>query len=295
MVVRTLMIPLAIKQQKSMAKMSKLAPETEKIKKKYEGLKDAASKQKMQAETQALYSKAGVNPLGGCLPLLIQLPIFIALFYIMQQSYLFIDRMGEIYRRLGELAMQVTPDWVIPLHPIAVEKIASGRQFDIGIPDNLIKLLYSFSQQEWTTYLASIPADISSQMAGLVAEIEINKSLTYFMSIDLLERPTFGSIAIMIPILCAITTFLQSWLMNKMTVATNDTIKMQQKMMLIMMPAMMGYFTFTFPAGVGLYWLSSTVYHVFQQLILNRKYSNKDNNTVNDGKDSKNRKKGGRN
>ena len=282
MVVRTLMVPLAIKQQKSMANMQKLQPEMEKIKKKYGGSKDPEMKKKMTAETQMLYSKAGVNPLGGCLPLIIQLPIFIALFYIMQQSYLFIDKMGAVYRELGALAMQVTPDWVLPLHPFAVEKIATGRQFDIGVFDNLVKLLYSFTPGEWATYLASVPADISAQMSVLVAEIEVNKSLTYFLSIDLLERPTFTSIAILIPILCAITTFLQSWLMNKITVATNDTVRMQQKMMLIMMPAMMGYFTFTFPAGVGLYWLSSTVYHVFQQLILNKKYINKDKVTVNE-------------
>lgn len=301
MVVRAFMIPLAIKQQKSMASMQKLQPEIEKIKKKHGDSKDPEVKKKMNTELQVLYSKAGVSPLGGCLPLLIQMPIFIALFYIMQQSYLFIGKMGDIYRRLGELAMQVTHDhlggvflseaspgleslapWVRALYPFTTNKISTGREFDIGVSDNLVKLMYSFTPAEWTQYLGSISSDISEQMSVLVSQIEVNKNLTRFLTIDLLEQPTFASIAILIPILCAVTTFLQSWLMNRVTVAANDTVKMQQKMMLFMMPAMMGYFTFTFPAGVGLYWLSSTVFHVFQQMILNKKYAKKD--TVNESK-----------
>ncbi|MCL2699194.1 MAG: YidC/Oxa1 family membrane protein insertase, partial [Defluviitaleaceae bacterium] len=274
-VVRALMIPLAIKQQKSMAGMSKLAPEMEKIKKKYGDSKDPAQKQKMTAETQALYSKAGVNPLGGCLPLLVQFPIFIALFYIMQQSYLFIEKMGEVYRQIGALAMQVTPDWVNPLRPIAAYKIAPGREFDIGILSNLQKLFYSFTPDEWTSYLANIPSDIAAQMTPLVEQAAYERTLTWFVGIDLLAQPSLASVSILIPLLCAITTFLQSWLMNKATVATSDAMKMQQRMMLIMMPIMMGWFTFTFPAGVGLYWLSSTVFHIFQQLVLNKKYLHK--------------------
>ena len=272
MVVRALMIPLAIKQQKSMASMQKLQPEMEKIKKKYSSSKDPEAKKKMQIETQTLYSKAGVNPLGGCLPLIIQMPIFFALFYIMQQSYLFISKMGEIYRQLAALAMQVSPDWVQPLYEIASSKLRPGQEYDIGKFDNLQKLFYSFTPDEWAKYLESIPADIAGRMSEIVAQIEMNKSLTQFLSIDLLQQPAINSIAILIPILCAVTTFLQSWFTNKMTVSTDDNVRMQQKIMLFMMPAMMGYFTFTFPAGVGLYWLSSTVFHVFQQIVLNKKY-----------------------
>ena len=73
---RIVIFPLTLKQEKSMKKMRDLQPEIEKIKKKY---KD--SPQEYQQKTAELYRESGVNPLGGCLPLLIQMPVFVALYW----------------------------------------------------------------------------------------------------------------------------------------------------------------------------------------------------------------------
>ena len=73
---RIIVFPLTLKQEKSMKKMRDLQPEIEKIKEKY---KD--SPQEYQQKTAELYSESGVNPLGGCLPLLIQMPVFVALYW----------------------------------------------------------------------------------------------------------------------------------------------------------------------------------------------------------------------
>ena len=72
---RIIIFPLTLKQEKSMKKMRDLQPEIEKIKEKY---KD--SPQEYQQKTAELYRESGVNPLGGCLPLLIQMPVFVALY-----------------------------------------------------------------------------------------------------------------------------------------------------------------------------------------------------------------------
>ena len=73
---RIIVFPLTLKQEKSMKKMRDLQPELEKIKEKY---KD--NPQELQRRTAEIYKENGVNPLGGCLPLLIQMPIFVALYY----------------------------------------------------------------------------------------------------------------------------------------------------------------------------------------------------------------------
>ena len=72
---RIIIFPLTLKQEKSMKKMRELQPELEKIKEKY---KD--NPQEYQQKTAELYRESGVNPLGGCLPLLIQMPVFVALY-----------------------------------------------------------------------------------------------------------------------------------------------------------------------------------------------------------------------
>ena len=73
---RIIVFPLTLKQEKSMKKMRELQPELEKIKEKY---KD--NPQEYQQKTAELYRESGVNPFGGCLPLLIQMPVFVALYW----------------------------------------------------------------------------------------------------------------------------------------------------------------------------------------------------------------------
>jgi len=98
-----LMLPLGIKSQKSMTKMQQLGPEVEKIRAKYGGKPtDPEIKRKMDGEIQALYSKNKVNPLGGCLPMLIQMPLFFALLYIMQQTFLYVGTLNDLYYNLAE-------------------------------------------------------------------------------------------------------------------------------------------------------------------------------------------------
>ena len=73
---RIIVFPLTLKQEKSMKKMRDLQPELDKIKEKY---KD--NPQEYQQKTAELYRESGVNPFGGCLPLLIQMPVFVALYW----------------------------------------------------------------------------------------------------------------------------------------------------------------------------------------------------------------------
>ncbi|WP_346845693.1 membrane protein insertase YidC [uncultured Rothia sp.] len=83
LVMRTLTIPLFLKQIKSMRGMQELQPELAKLQKKYKGKTDQLSRQAMAQEQMALYRKTGSNPLASCLPILVQMPIFFGLFRVL--------------------------------------------------------------------------------------------------------------------------------------------------------------------------------------------------------------------
>ncbi|MFG6444620.1 membrane protein insertase YidC [Microbacterium sp. P06] len=82
-VVRAAMIPLFVKQIKSQRKMMEIAPELRKVQEKYRGKKDQLSREAMSRETMALYKKHGTTPVSSCLPLLVQMPVFFALFSVL--------------------------------------------------------------------------------------------------------------------------------------------------------------------------------------------------------------------
>lgn len=84
LVVRIAMVPLYKAQIQSSSKMNKVQPEIKKVQEKYKGKKDKESQAKMASETQAIYSRHGINPLAGCLPSLIQLPLLFAFYGAIQ-------------------------------------------------------------------------------------------------------------------------------------------------------------------------------------------------------------------
>ena len=80
LIFKLLFLPFAIKQQKNQIKMAMLAPKIELIKAKYKGRTDQPTMQKQQQEIMELQQKEGYNPMAGCLPLLLQMPIIIFLY-----------------------------------------------------------------------------------------------------------------------------------------------------------------------------------------------------------------------
>lgn len=85
-VVRAALIPVTVRQIKSQRRMMDLAPEMKKIQDKYKGKKDQFSREAMSRETMGLYKKHGTNPFSSCLPILVQMPIFFSLFYVLRQA-----------------------------------------------------------------------------------------------------------------------------------------------------------------------------------------------------------------
>jgi YidC/Oxa1 family membrane protein insertase len=290
-IMRLIMLPLAFRSHKSMMAMQKLTPEIDKIKKKYGNSKDPEIQRKMNAEIQAMYSKNKVSPLGGCLPLLIQMPIFFALSYLMNQSFLFIAKLKDVYGQLAEAICSV-PHWTGVMMARVTGHVPNNMEIDFqpymdqatGLMNyrSLEKLLNKLSNDEWAMIFNGDPANLKIQSISQLAAPEAyqrildlhtqKQNIETFFGLNLLGASGYLWPGILIPILTAVTTLLTSWLSQKMTSASNKdpNMAMQGKIMMIAMPIMMAVFTVGYPAGVGIYWITSSIFQVVQQAILNR-------------------------
>ncbi len=275
--VRLMMLPLAIKQQKSMIKMQLIQPEVQKIQEKYKDKKgDPEVQRKIQQETQALYQKHGVSLFGGCLPLLIQMPIFFALSYMMNNAYLYINKLGVLYENLALTITQI-PGWDSTLATISSPKLMKGVTLDFNQVSDIQKVLNKFSEADWSVMLANAPTDIvnsvSTQLSGL-------QSIEYFFGIDLTVASGYLWPGILIPILAALTTALSSYTMQSKMQNQSEQAKQQQKIMLIVMPIFIGFTTLSLSSGVGLYWITSSVFQIIQQIVINRHVVDQSKNTT---------------
>lgn len=115
-VVRAALIPVFVRQIRSQRKMLEIAPELKKIQDKYKGKRDQYSRENMSRETMALYSKHGTNPLSSCLPLLLQMPIFFALFSVLNEAQKGNTGVGPLNAQLATSFADASVFGVAPLH-----------------------------------------------------------------------------------------------------------------------------------------------------------------------------------
>jgi YidC/Oxa1 family membrane protein insertase len=115
-VVRAALIPVFVRQIKSQRKMLEIAPELKKIQDKYKGKRDQYSRENMSRETMALYGKHGTNPLSSCLPLLLQMPIFFALFSVLNEAQKGAAGVGPLNSQLAASFADANVFGVAPLH-----------------------------------------------------------------------------------------------------------------------------------------------------------------------------------
>jgi YidC/Oxa1 family membrane protein insertase len=120
--VRILLLPLSIKSTRSMREMQVIQPEVKRLQKKYKN-----DRQKMNVEVMALYKEHGVNPFGGCLPLLLQMPVFIALFYLVRAPLEYLASNVSLATDMKQRALEVHNFLGIRLDCTPVDAY-SGRQ-----------------------------------------------------------------------------------------------------------------------------------------------------------------------
>lgn len=266
-IVRLLMLPMTIKQQKFSKLSAMMQPEIKAVQDKYKGKTDNASMMKMQEETKAVYAKYGTSPTGGCLQLFIQLPIFYGIFAVVRNIPKYV---GDIRVLFEDIITKVSS-----VDGYANTLINSGinnsftEKFDFSNTEEFMSVLNTFSGEQWQT------------LQGLFGQVNIADSvekinhMNNFFGINLATAPGFTlSIALVIPILAGITQWLSVKLMNNNNPNANDdqdnSAAQSMKMMNTMMPIISAIFCVSMPAGLGLYWIMGSVVQCVQQVFINR-------------------------
>ena len=212
-VMKTLMIPLTIKQQKTTKLMSVMNPEIQAIQKKYKGKSDQESMQRQNVEIQAVYEKYGTSMTGGCLPLLIQMPILLALYRVIYNIPAYVPSVRVYFDNV------VTPlmgqaDYAQKLQEITNIATACGGKldkFDFTNANRLVDMLYKFSTSQWGELQALFPAisDVIGQNAAVV------ERMNTFLGLNMAEAPGWvPSFAWIIPVLAAVSQWFSTKLMS---------------------------------------------------------------------------------
>lgn len=145
LVVRTAMIPLTIKQIKSSRKALEVAPEVKKIQDKYRGKKDQLSRESMNREVMAVYKKAGTNPLASCLPLLVQMPIFLGLVQVLNTANRAEAGVGFMNEALARQFQAASLFDIVPLH-MSLEAGVSEWNWPVIITAGLLTIIMVSAQ-----------------------------------------------------------------------------------------------------------------------------------------------------
>ena len=271
-VMKTLMIPLTIKQQKTTKLMSVMNPEIQAIQKKYKGKSDQESMQRQNVEIQAVYEKYGTSMTGGCLPLLIQMPILLALYRVIYNIPAYVPSVRVYFDNV------VTPlmgqaDYAQKLQEITNIATACGGKldkFDFTNANRLVDMLYKFSTSQWGELQSLFPAisDVIGQNAAVV------ERMNTFLGLNMAEAPGWvPSFAWIIPVLAAVSQWFSTKLMsgNQPSTSSDAENPMAQSMktMTTTMPLFSAFICITMPAGLGIYWIATSVVTIIQQLIVN--------------------------
>lgn len=274
------MTPLQIKQQKFSKLSAIMQPEIQKIQKKYQGKKDQDSMMKMQEETQAVYQKYGVSATGSCVQLAIQLPILYALYQVIQNIPAYVGSVYNVFNGVCTKILAVDGFTDIINNFITDNKMTRVRQVTDNA-DSIVDFLYALSPSQWKSL-----QDIS-QFSGFSDQIsktasEIQKMQTFGV-LNIADQPLSyiktGSLiliiaALAIPLLSWATQMLNLKLMPQAATQNgnddNNAMASSMKTMNTVMPLMSAFFCFTFPVGLGIYWIASAVVRSIQQLLINR-------------------------
>lgn len=293
-IIYAFMTPLQIKQQKFAKMNAVMSPELQSIQKRYRGKKDQASQLKMQEETMALYEKYGVSPTGSCLQMLIQMPIFFALYqviikipgYISGMRHVFDSAVTHIAQVSGfsEIIQKFVQDNGIKNSYIPLSGDLSNNQ--------VIDFLYALSPSQWDKL-----ADVS-QFQGFANILDKTadtlQPMQNFLGLNIADNPwaliqsgwstqhyLLILAAILIPVLAWGTQVLNMKLMPSATSGDNknggnSSMEATMKSMNLFMPLFTAFICFTFPVGIGIYWIIGAVIRSVQQLIINRHLNNMD-------------------
>lgn len=316
------LLPLTIKQQKFSKLSQKMQPEMQAIQAKYKNKKDQASMMAMQEETQLLYQKYGISPMGSCVQMLIQMPILFALYRVFYNipAYLsgvkgsftgLVDSIQQTSGYQNTLVSLMEKYNVVTSSGLNASNAASKLADASGdtLSNYIIDILYKLPSKGWDAlmdgkFFDGIQNAVEKTHDALLhfnyfLGLNISDTPWYIIKSNFTDKPDkwllFVILALLIPVLSFLTQMLNIKLMPQATNG-NDQVANQMKMMNLMMPLMSLFICFTVPVGLGIYWICSALVRGIQQFFVNRHIENLDLEAVmakNEEKAKKKREKMG--
>lgn len=316
------LLPLTIKQQKFSKLSQKMQPEMQAIQAKYKNKKDQASMMAMQEETQLLYQKYGISPMGSCVQMLIQMPILFALYRVFYNIPAYLSGVKGSFTGLVDSIQQTSgyQDTLVSLMEKynvvtssglnasnAASKLADASGDTLS--NYIIDILYKLPSKGWDAlmdgkFFDGIQSAVEKTHDALLhfnyfLGLNISDTPWYIIKSNFTDKPDkwllFVILALLIPVLSYLTQMINIKLMPQATNG-NDQMANQMKMMNLMMPLMSLFICFTVPVGLGIYWICSALVRGIQQFFVNRHIENLDLEAVmakNEEKAKKKRKKNG--
>ena len=316
------LLPLTIKQQKFSKLSQKMQPEMQAIQAKYKDKKDQASMMAMQEETQLLYQKYGISPMGSCVQMLIQMPILFALYRVFYNIPAYLSGVKGSFTGLVDSIQQTSgyQDTLVSLMEKynvvtssglnasnAASKLADASGDTLS--NYIIDILYKLPSKGWDAlmdgkFFDGIQSVVEKTHDALLhfnyfLGLNISDTPWYIIKSNFTDKPDkwllFVILALLIPVLSYLTQMLNIKLMPQATNG-NDQMASQMKMMNLMMPLISLFFCFTVPVGLGFYWIFSALVRGVQQFFVNRHIENLDLEAVmakNEEKAKKKREKMG--
>ena len=273
LLVKLLMLPLTAKQSKMMKLNSIIGPEVRAIQNKYKDKKgDQNAMLKMQEETKDVYAKYGTSQMGGCVQMLIQFPILLALYRVFQRIPMYVTSLKALFINIlgdGGNGIMSAADY----SDFMSNTFNTGTlaKIDWSNVNDAVVAMNSFTTEQWNllkehfTSYASVIADNQTKIT------EMNT----FLGINVSQVPTLAlNIAILIPILSGVTQYISVRVsQGKSNQDDSDNpAAASMKMMNIFMPIMSAFIAFSVPAGLGLYWIATAVIQTIIQICINRYY-----------------------
>lgn len=296
------LLPLTIKQQKFSKLSQKMQPEMQAIQAKYKNKKDQASMMAMQEETQLLYQKYGISPMGSCVQMLIQMPILFALYRVFYNIPAYLSGVKGSFTGLVDSIQQTSgyQDTLVSLMEkynvvtssgLNASNVASKLADASGdtLSNYIIDILYKLPSKGWDALLDGkffdgIQSVVEKTHDALLhfnyfLGLNISDTPWYIIKSNFTDKPDkwllFVILALLIPVLSYLTQMINIKLMPQATNG-NDQMASQMKMMNLMMPLMSLFFCFTVPVGLGIYWICSALVRGIQQFFVNRHIENLD-------------------
>lgn len=256
-VVRMCLLPSMFKQTRSSKIQQYIQPEINKINKKYRNKKDQESMMKQQAEVREVQDKYGVNLTGGCLVSIIQMPIFFALYNVIQNIPAYVSKVKDLYLPIANAiksdntAFQKLTEYKDSVNTLKVINLNNSDT------NTIIDVLAKFDNSSWEAY-----KDLLGNNGAVVDAIngnmgQITDVYSFIGGINLAEAPGFAlTAAFIIPVLSLVFQYLSlnATPMQSSGDPTADATMKSMKTMMKVFPLMTFFVTVNVPAGVGLYW-----------------------------------------